>query len=105
MNCDSIAYIIENSKNDSAYLLNCQSKSGGTPLHYVFADLDNDEVFVKHKDIILKRREENKVRKLEAITALMYKVENERKIVNGKINLDIKDNHGKTVLDYVIKKE
>ena len=108
LNCDSISYIIENSGVDNAYLLNCQSKFGRTPLHYVFLDPSNDKtdkVFMQHKDIILQRREENKVRKLEAITALMYKVENERKVVNGKINLDIKDNHGKTVLDYVIKND
>lgn len=56
------------------------------------------------KNLVLEKRKQNEPLREKANKALLYlTISNREKIVNKKLNFDIKDNKGKTSLDYALK--
>lgn len=64
-------------------------------------DFKQDQILEK---LVLKKRKQNEHLREKAIKSLFYlTISNGEKIVNEKINFDIKDNAKKTALDYAFK--
>ncbi|WP_353274461.1 ankyrin repeat domain-containing protein [Wolbachia endosymbiont (group B) of Hofmannophila pseudospretella] len=93
-------------------MFNVVSKSGRTPLHYLVIN-DNDFARIVDEDfkqdqflknLVLEKRKQNEHLREKATKALLYpRISNRKKIVNKKLNFDIKDNEGKTSLDYALE--
>ncbi|UYC23445.1 ankyrin repeat domain-containing protein [Wolbachia endosymbiont of Aedes aegypti] len=93
-------------------MFNVVSQSGRTPLHYLVMN-DNDFARIVNEDfkqdqflksLVLEKRKQNEHLREKATKALLYpRISNGKKIVNKKLNFDIKDNEGKTSLDYALE--
>ncbi|MFT4313561.1 MAG: ankyrin repeat domain-containing protein [Wolbachia pipientis] len=109
LNAEVIEYFMTDNYSYNEQILNVVSKSERTPLHYLVMN-DNDferminEDFKQDKflkNLILEKRKHNKHLMEKAVSALLYlTMDSKEKIVNKKINFDIKDNAGKIILDY-----
>ncbi len=112
LNAEVIEYFMTDNYSYNEQMLNVVSKSGRTPLHYLVMN-DNDferminEDFKQDKflkNLILEKRKRNKHLMEKAVSALLYlTMDSKEKIVNKKINFDIKDNAGKITLDYALE--
>ncbi|MGL9757940.1 MAG: ankyrin repeat domain-containing protein [Wolbachia sp.] len=105
-NAEVIKYFMIDNCSCAEKVLNIISKSGKTPLHYLVIN-DNDFARIVDEDfkqdqflknLVLEKRKQNEHLREKATKALLYpRISNREKIVNKKINFDIKDNEGKTV--------
>ncbi|WP_238580371.1 MAG: ankyrin repeat domain-containing protein [Wolbachia endosymbiont of Armadillidium vulgare] len=109
LNAEVIKYFMKDNYPYAEKTLNILSKSGRTPLHYLVMN-DNDferivdEDFKQDrflKSIVLEKRKQNEHFREKAINALFCLTMNDtKKVISEKIDFDIKDNAGKTALDY-----
>jgi ankyrin repeat protein len=94
--------ILEKVEDDFRKQINSKDNSGRTPLHYAVMS-DSQLGYEESEYTILEKRQQNQHLKKKAIKSLLYVIkESGERIVNNKIDFDIKDNNGKTVLDYVL---
>ncbi len=107
LNAEVIEYFITDNYHYTEKMLNVVSKSDRTPLQYlVMHDNDFERILDEDfkqgqflKKLVLEKRKQNEHLREKAIKALLYLTTiNRGKIINKKINFDIKDNKGKTFL-------
>lgn len=112
LNAEVIKYFMTDSCSYAEKALNIVSESRKTPLHYLamssntFEKIMDDDFKQDHflKSIALKKHKQNKHLREKAINILFYStMGNKEKIINEKIDFDIKDNAGKTALDYALE--
>ncbi|RDD34684.1 ankyrin repeat domain-containing protein [Wolbachia endosymbiont of Cylisticus convexus] len=112
LNAEVIKYFMTDNYPYAEKTLNILSKSGRTSLHYLVMNGNDFERIVDEdfkqdcflKSVVLEKRKQNEHFREKAINALFcLTMSGTKKVISEKIDFDIKDNAGKTALDYSLE--